>query len=230
MKAMMSALLLFSSPDPVPASERSRQAEARQTPLLEPALHPLKLELGAPVLLRLFKEEREAELWMRQDGGSWVKARQWPITALSGELGPKQKEGDRQGPEGYYAVQVKALNPASSYHLSMNIGYPNAYDKAQKRSGSLIMIHGGAASIGCFALGDPAVEELWTLAAAAFRRGQKEIEVHAYPFRLEEAKMKAHAESPWMPFWQELKLGYERFRKKPGPLKVSVKNGSYSLP
>jgi murein L,D-transpeptidase YafK len=230
MHRLVTALLLFNSPDPVPASDRSRQVETRQRPLLAAPLKALGLELGAPVLLRLFKEERVAELWMRKADATWVKARQWPITALSGELGPKQREGDGQGPEGFYAVTAKALNPASAYHLSLNIGYPNAYDKAQKRTGSFIMIHGGAASIGYFALGDPAIEEVWTLTAAALRQGQKEIEIHAYPFHLSEANLTAYATSPWIPFWRELKAPYDRFEKTPGRLQIDVKFGQYRLP
>jgi len=93
----------------------------------------------------------------------------YPIQKLSGELGPKQREGDRQVPEGIYTIV--ALNPNSSYHLSMKLDYPNAFDRARaledgrSHPGSNIFIHGKALSVGCLAMGDVAIEELFVLAA-----------------------------------------------------------------
>lgn len=117
-----------------------------------------------------FKQERELELW---EPGHRVAI--FPILAASGGPGPKLREGDRQVPEGVYPVE--SLNPDSAFHLSLRVGYPNAVDRAQaardgrERLGGDIMIHGGASSIGCIAVGDPAVEMLFKAVAACGTEG-----------------------------------------------------------
>ncbi|MDP6439327.1 MAG: L,D-transpeptidase family protein [Candidatus Brocadiia bacterium] len=120
------------------------------------------------VALLAFKEERMLELWARK-GDGWAFVRSYPVLAASGHAGPKLREGDRQVPEGVY--RVAGLNPNSSYHLSMKLNYPNKYDWARARRdgraqpGSDIFIHGNAVSIGCLAMGDEAIEELFCLVA-----------------------------------------------------------------
>jgi len=112
------------------------------------------------------KEERVLELWAR-DHGDWRRIHRYPLTAASGGPGPKLREGDRQVPEGAY--RIVALNPDSSYHLSLKLDYPNAADRRRAAAdgrddpGSDIFIHGRAVSIGCLAVGDPAIEELFVL-------------------------------------------------------------------
>ncbi len=98
------------------------------------------LSLGAPVFIRVFKREFELELWMRRDDG-FHRFAVYPICRWSGRLGPKLVEGDAQAPEGFYTVDAKALNPTSRWHRSFNLGYPNAYDRSHRRTGSL---HHGA--------------------------------------------------------------------------------------
>jgi L,D-transpeptidase-like protein len=120
------------------------------------------------ISLLICKLERRVELWARSEG-AWTPIKWYTVTAASGGAGPKLKEGDRQVPEGVY--QISALNPNSAWHLSLKINYPNAFDRRMARTegrsdlGGDIFIHGGAASIGCVAVGDPAVEELFVLAA-----------------------------------------------------------------
>ena len=121
------------------------------------------------VVMLAIKKERRLEVYAESPGRElrWVRA--YPILAASGELGPKLKEGDRQVPEGVYAIE--SLNPNSAYHLALRVGYPNAFDRkmaaAEGRTnlGGDIMIHGKAASVGCLAMGDAAAEELFVLAA-----------------------------------------------------------------
>jgi hypothetical protein len=120
------------------------------------------------IALLAFKEERRLELWGRSDV-TWRPIETYPILAASGHAGPKLREGDRQVPEGLY--RIVALNPNSRFHLSMELDYPNAYDVAEATKvgredlGGEIFIHGEAASIGCLAIGDPAIEELFVLVA-----------------------------------------------------------------
>lgn len=120
--------------------------------------------------LLVFKQERRLSVWA-EDRKGWRFLRAYPVLAASGNAGPKLREGDYQVPEGLY--RIGWLNPASSYHLSMKVDYPNAFDRAmaardgRTRLGGDIFIHGKNLSIGCVAIGDPAIEELFTLVADA---------------------------------------------------------------
>ena len=115
------------------------------------------------------KAEKILEVYARTGTNDFKFIRSFPVLAASGVAGPKLKEGDKQVPEGVYPIEW--LNPNSSYHLSMRIGYPNAFDRAQAakegrtKLGGDIMIHGKAKSVGCLAMGDEAAEELFVLAA-----------------------------------------------------------------
>jgi len=115
------------------------------------------------------KKEKRLEVWVAPKNGTFALLKSYPIIGTSGGLGPKLEEGDSQMPEGIYRIDF--LNPNSRYHLSLHIDYPNAYDKAKAVSdgrtklGGDIMIHGSAWSDGCFAMGDPAAEDLFVLVA-----------------------------------------------------------------
>ena len=123
------------------------------------------------VVLLGMKEERSLELWGRSEDADWARLATYPILAASGSAGPKLLEGDRQVPEGVYAIE--GLNPNSAFHLSLKIGYPNAFDREQadregrSNLGGDIFIHGKAVSVGCLAIGDRAVEEVFYLVARA---------------------------------------------------------------
>lgn len=200
----------------------------RVTPSLKAALARRDLELGAAAFIRIFKEEQTLELWLaRGDGFALFKA--YEICAFSGDLGPKLKEGDRQAPEGFYAVGREALNPHSSYHLSFNLGFPNAYDRGRGRTGSHLMVHGDCLSIGCYAMTDPAIEEIYLVVEAALDAGQAAVPVHAFPFRMTAARMDEAADNPWIGFWRNLKTGYDAFEATSRPPAVSVVDGAYAF-
>lgn len=133
------------------------------------------------VALLAFKDTKLLELWAR-DGDTWELIKSYPVLAASGNLGPKLQEGDRQVPEGIYRIQ--GLNPNSSYHLSMKLDYPNPVDlvhaKREGRSspGTNIFVHGKAVSIGCLAMGDTAIEELFLLTNKV---GRKNVSVIISP-------------------------------------------------
>ena len=160
-------------------------------------------ELGARVHLRVYKESRELEVHLWRDG-RYRFFRSFRICALSGELGPKLREGDLQAPEGVYRVTPAQMNPRSEYHLAFDLGFPNARDRAIGATGSNIMIHGGCASEGCFAITDYYMEQLWVLVEAAFERGQDAVDVHVFPFRMTPANLARHGESPHREFWAML--------------------------
>ena len=136
-----------------------------------------------------------------------------------------------QAPEGFYSVTKSQLNPASSYHLAFNIGYPNEYDRAHQRTGSLIMVHGSNVSIGCFAMTDPVIEEIYLVVEAALNHGQERVPVHVFPFRMTEERM-ANARMQndvWLGFWETLKEGHDLFEAKKLPPEVSVRDGRYAF-
>jgi hypothetical protein len=163
-------------------AELGAAAEARLRPSFDAAGLALPPAPSSPAELALigFKAERRLELWAR-DAGRWTHVRDWPVLGASGTTGPKLREGDRQVPEGLY--RIASLNPSSRFHLSLEIDYPNAFDRAHAAAegrdpGGEIFVHGSDRSIGCLAIGDEAIEELFVLAA---RVGPDAIEVVLAP-------------------------------------------------
>ena len=191
----------------------------------------LGFTIGSPIFVRIFKEEKMLEVWMLK-GEQYARYKAFPICYHSGGLGPKLREGDKQSPEGFYQVSAASMNPNSRYHLSFNLGYPNAYDRSHGRTGSYLMVHGGCSSIGCYAMTDERIEEIYTLADAALQNGQPFFQVHSFPFRMTEDNMQRHKESPWHDFWQNLKQGYELFEqyKHPPSVRVRDKHYAFSVP
>jgi murein L,D-transpeptidase YafK len=169
------------------------------------------MDAQAPIFIRIFKEESELELWKQREDGRFYHFKTYPICNWSGELGPKLKYGDRQAPEGFYAITREQMNPDSKFHLALNLGYPNAYDKAHRRTGDFLMIHGKCKSAGCYAMTDALIEEIYGIARESFLGGHDSFRVHAFPFRMTEANLARHAQHEAYPFWQTLKEGYDYF-------------------
>ncbi len=182
--------------------------------------------LGAPVFIRIFKREFELELWMRRDS-RFHRFAVYPICTWSGGLGPKLAAGDHQAPEGFYTVDRRSLNPYSRWHRSFNLGFPNIYDRAHGRTGSLLMVHGGCSSEGCFAMTNAVIDEVWKIVTAALGAGQKRFHVHVFPFRTTPESLAARQESRWTPFWRDLSAGYEAFERDQLPPRISVCRGRY---
>lgn len=185
------------------------------------------LSIGAPLYVRVFKLENEMEVWLKNAAGTYTLFRTYPICNWSGDLGPKIKEGDQQAPEGFYVVNARQMNPNSNYYLSFNLGFPNAYDRAHGYSGSLLMVHGGCRSAGCYAITDDAIKELFILAREAFTAGQRDFPVHAFPFRLTAESLEQRKGHQWEAFWRNLKEGYDRFEASRRPPVVGVENRRY---
>lgn len=198
-----------------------------------PALKPLSAEAKAllaqkgmredsPLFVRIFKEESELEVWKVADDGQYRLFKTYPICKWSGELGPKLQQGDLQAPEGFYQVRASQMNPNSNYYLSFNLGFPNTFDKAHDRTGAHLMVHGDCKSAGCYAMTDALIEEIYILAREAFKSGQEEFNVHAFPFRMTDENMRRHRGSKWYGFWRNLKEGYEYFEQAKRPPAVKV--------
>jgi len=186
------------------------QFQAQQ---LSTELKDKNLKLGSPIFIRIFKQSSELELWI-QKNDSYTLFKTYPICYFSGDLGPKVKQGDKQSPEGFYYVPASMMNPNSRFHLSFNLGYPNAYDQYHGRTGDYLMVHGNCVSIGCYAMTDELIEEIYTLASAALRNGQSYFRVHAFPFRMTDDNMQKTKDSQWTDFWKNLKSGYDYFEDK----------------
>jgi murein L,D-transpeptidase YafK len=186
------------------------------------------LQLGAPIFIRVFKREFELEMWVKR-GDRFELFETYPVCMWSGGLGPKMKQGDRQAPEGFYTVDSSALNPNSQYHRSFNLGFPNAFDQSHGRTGSLLMVHGDCRSVGCYAMTDDVIDEIWSLLTSALNAGQKRVQVQVFPFRMTETNMSRHAGDPNIGFWQQLRTGYDAFMRDHVPPMVSVCEGRYKI-
>jgi murein L,D-transpeptidase YafK len=222
--AALIALLLASTPAaaipkheaPLPAATLSLLRGAGTTP-------------GAPVLVRIYKKEAELEVWKRSLAGRFVRVKTFPICRWSGQLGPKRREGDRQAPEGFYAVTPGLMNPNSAHYLSFDTGFPNAYDRAHGATGSALMVHGTCSSAGCYAMTDEGIAEIYALLREAFAGGQRAVQVQAYPFRMTAENLVRHRLDPNIAFWRQLKEGSDRFEATGQEPVVVVKGGRYTF-
>jgi murein L,D-transpeptidase YafK len=183
----------------------------------------------SPILVRLYKEENVLEVWKQTNTGRYAFAADFAICKMSGKLGPKFIEGDRQAPEGFYSITPGQMNPKSSYHLSFNTGYPNAFDRAHGRGGSNLMVHGACSSSGCYSMTDEQMEVIFALARDAFKGGQKSFQFQAYPFRMTPQNMARYRNDPNYDFWVNLKEGYDYFELTKVPPRVGVCDKKYTF-
>lgn len=187
------------------------------------------MDRAAPILFRVFKEEGQLEVWKEDRSGRYRLLRTYEICKFSGKLGPKKREGDRQAPEGFYAVKTASLNPYSRNHLAFNIGFPNALDRSLGYTGTNLMVHGGCNSVGCYAMTHKSIEEIYALAREPLLAGQTSILFQAFPFRMTEANMARHADNPATPFWRSLKRGHDIFLQTGMPPRVFACAGKYGF-
>jgi murein L,D-transpeptidase YafK len=201
---------------------------------LKPVPHQLVAEMErlgmketSKIFIRLFKESSELEIWKERVDGTFALLKTYSICKWSGELGPKKKEGDRQAPEGIYIVTPGQMNPNSSYYLSFNIGYPNAFDRSLGRTGSNLMVHGACSSAGCYSMTDEDAGEIFALARDSFRGGQTSFQIQALPFRMTAENLARHRDNSNIPFWRMLKVGSDTFELTRRPPKVDVCDRRY---
>lgn len=214
--------------------ERQRAAAAGALPLpgtpnvaiLDERLRERRVELSSPIIIRVFKTESELEVWKERDG-TFILFATYPICHWSGSVGPKLRDGDKQAPEGFYAVNRTQTRHVGRWPKSINIGFPNILDQSQARTGNNILIHGGCSSVGCFAMTNPVMDEIHNLTDAAIDGGQDHVPVHVFPFRMTDANMQANADSPWLHFWNNMKEGYDTFEQFKKPMAISVCDGRY---
>ncbi len=194
---------------------------------LKMKMEQLGMSETAPIFIRIFKEESQFEVWKQRRDGKYLLLTTYDICKWSGELGPKKVEGDRQAPEGFYTVTPAQMNPNSSYYLSFDIGYPNAFDRALGRTGANLMVHGACSSRGCYSMTDDVAGQIFAMARDSFRGGQTKFELEAFPFHMTPENMAKHRDDPNMPFWRILKEGSDHFEVTQLPPKVDVCNKRY---
>jgi murein L,D-transpeptidase YafK len=192
------------------------------SPEMVSLLEKKRMAKDTPILVRLYKEESELEVWKKDNSGQYALLKTYPICRWSGELGPKIREGDRQAPEGFYTITPGQMNPKSAYYLSFNLGYPNAFDRAHGRTGAHLMVHGDCSSRGCYSMTDEQIAEIYALGREAFFGGQKSFQVQAYPFRMTALNLAKHRNSPHLSFWKMLKQGSDHFELARQEPKVDV--------
>ena len=212
-------------------AEDSNQLQAKATKELPPQVIALlerrKMPKRSPILIRIFKEESELEVWKQDTTGRFELLKVYPICRWSGDLGPKITEGDRQAPEGFYTITPGLMNPNSNYYLAINTGFPNAYDRANDRHGGFLMIHGDCSSRGCYAMTDEQIGEIYSLARESFLGGQPSFQIQAYPFRMTPTNLARHRTSPHVAFWKMLKIGNDHFEATHLEPKVDVCDKHY---
>ena len=241
--AALAYVMILMPPNNPDAFALAREREARHqahrlgTPLpgaevmtetLEARLARTGFKLGQPIFVRIYKLSFELEVWIKR-GDTFALFATYPICNFSGQLGPKLRSFDRQSPEGIYQITARQLNPASRWHRAFNLGFPNAFDKAKGRTGSYLMVHGGCSSIGCYAMTNPAIDDLFTLARSALAAGQPSFQVQALPFRFTEDALTTRSGNTNGDFWAELKPISDAFDTTHQPPEVAVCNGHYSL-
>ncbi|MFG1352010.1 hypothetical protein [Xanthobacter autotrophicus] len=207
--------------------EAARKANKPLTPEMVSLIAKKDMSPASPMLVRIFKQEAELEVWKATSDGSYALLKTYPICRWSGELGPKVRVGDRQAPEGFYTITPGQMNPNSNYYLSFNLGFPNAFDRSYGRTGEFLMVHGDCSSAGCYAMTDEQISEIFSLARESFAGGQRAFQVQAYPFRMTPKNIARHRNNPNMAFWRNLKQGYDHFEVTKQEPKVNVCGRAY---
>ena len=190
-------------------------------------MEALNMDRAAPMLIRIYKEQRTLEIWKQDRSGKFALLNAYPICKFSGNLGPKLMQGDYQAPEGFYDITPNQMNPNSSEYLAFNTGFPNAFDRSLGRTGSFLMVHGGCRSVGCYAMTDYAMDEIYGLVDEAFKGGQEKVQLQAFPFRMTAQNLAGHAGDPNLPFWEMLKAGSDAFLATERPPRVAVCDRRY---
>ena len=192
------------------------------SPQMLATLQQKNMPQDSPILIRIFKEESELEVWKQDTSGRYALLKIYPICRWSGDLGPKVKEGDRQAPEGFYPITPGLMNPNSNYYLAINTGFPNAYDRANNRHGAFLMIHGDCSSRGCYAMTDEQIGEIYSLARESFLGGQKSVPDPGLSVPHDAGELGAPPQQSELAFWQMIKEGNDHFEVSHLEPKVDV--------
>ncbi|MHB8879822.1 MAG: L,D-transpeptidase family protein [Myxococcaceae bacterium] len=233
----LALVLLFAAASPAGANGRVQRARKAKGETIAAAFKAAGVAYPPKeIFLRAFKSEKELEVWAGPKGKPLTRVKTIPFCYASGEVGPKRVRGDSQVPEGFYSID--RFNDQSSYLLALRVSYPNESDRVLGVKGHLggdIYIHGSCVSIGCIAIEDGPIQELYLMALDARDAGAS-IPIAIFPRRLDDAGLAAlekepHATPELVSFWKGLQPGYQLFERSRRPPKVSVdpKSGAYRI-
>ena len=219
--------------------ERVRDAIKEKQQILEKVLSESKITVeNLNLLFVAYKDDDLLDVYAKsKHERTYKKILSYKVCSRSGKLGPKRKQGDKQVPEGFYYID--RFNPASTFHLSLGISYPNLADKRKSKAANLggdIFIHGSCVTIGCLPMTDTYIKEIYLLAIYAKNSGQSTIPVYLFPFKMTDQNFKAYKtkyeKNPELiKFWENLKIGHDEFLKEKAELKIEVtESGDYLYP
>ncbi|MEO8882237.1 MAG: murein L,D-transpeptidase family protein [Devosia sp.] len=203
MTLVLAACNEFTTPD-----EKANQPLASD---LAQKIKDIDSTLGAPMMMRIIKQESVMEVWKQTNSGKYALLTTFKICAYSGGFGPKIVEGDRQAPEGYYDITPALMNKNSNYYLAFNTGFPNKFDKSYGRTGANLMVHGDCSSSGCYAMTDKEIAQIFVLVREAFKGGSRSVPLEIFPFRMTPDNLAKMNGNQNMAFWQNIKTGYDTF-------------------
>ncbi len=221
-------LILPAAKHDLPDSKLASDVRETVWPRLQKELADKGLKADAAIYLRIFKDEHLLEIWVKADR-QYRLFKTYDICFFSGGLGTKTRSGDGKSPEGFYTIGPGQLNPVSNYYLAMNVGYPNKLEQLKHYTGDAIMVHGHCASIGCYAMTNPLIEEIYTMAYKAFENGQEKIDLDIFPFRMDSAHFAKYARYPYQSFWKTMKPGYDLFEKHHVPPVAGIRGREYAF-
>jgi murein L,D-transpeptidase YafK len=225
---LLSFLLIAPHKTEIPDSKLAGDVRAKVWPKLQKELKVKGFKTYNSLYIRIIKDISMLEVWVKS-GKKYELFKSYDICTYSGGLGTKTRNGDGKSPEGFYTIEPKQLNPVSNYYLAINVGYPNKVEQLKGYTGNAIMVHGHCASIGCYAMTDARIEEIYTLVYEAFAAGQQKINLDIFPFRMEQARFKAYAAYKQDAFWRTLKPGYDLFEKRQVPVEYHIKGKDYAF-
>lgn len=216
----------------VAVARRERGEEVRRLFATAKVAYP-----PAQLYLRIFKHERQVEVWARDAAPAMKLVTTYRACATSGDLGPKRRQGDGQIPEGFYVVD--RFNPTSNFYLSLGLDYPNASDRLLGERGNLggdIFIHGDCVTIGCVPIEDD-IKALYLMALDTYvSGGGRPVVVHLFPRRLDDAGVRellgrGAMDAGLVEFWRSLVPAYELFERERVLPRTSVdpRSGRYSV-
>jgi len=213
----------------IPVTATGQAAIERVRGRLRIAFEDLGLAYGAPIFLRIIKEQKRLEVWVQRGRGAFVRLRFYKICGSSVRLGARRPGRSTAQPEGFYALDAGGLRPQSVAYLGLDMGWPNAFDRAQGWSGPPSLLQAGCAIEPHFGLTDQDMEEVYALVHAALSAGQRKVALHIFPFEMSVLRMLTQPEGRDTSFWRQLAPAWQAFERTKKPPQMRVVGRRYVL-
>jgi murein L,D-transpeptidase YafK len=213
----------------VPTTATGQAAIGRVRGRLQISYDAMGLVFGAPIYLRLIKDQKRLEVWVQKRGREFVKLRAYKICGSSAVLGPRRRTRPAQQPEGFYLLGPNNLRPPAATYLGLDLSWPNTFDRAQGWSGATSILQAGCASEPHFGLTDQDMEEVYTLVHSALAGGQNGVPFHIFPFEMGGLRMLTARRGPNAGFWEQLAPAWQAFERTKKPPQVRVLGRRYVI-